>query len=149
MQLGELIETRRADLGGERGPLNLRELSQRARRAGYTLAEATISAFVNHPLPESPKRRTMEALAVALDVSFPEVVQAVGESLVGDRSTLVEVAEEPHVRAFVTLTKGRTDAERDRMVDVIRSVAAALDASHTRSPLPERAPRQTGRSRNT
>lgn len=130
MTLGELIETRRAVLGGKRGPLKLREVSERARAAGYTLAEATISAFVNHPLDEAPKRRTMEALAVGLDVTFAEVVAAVAASIVGDGGAeLVQVTGEPHVQAFVTLTEGRTAEERARMIDVIRSVAAALDQS--------------------
>lgn len=133
MKLGELIMQRAVELGGRRR-LTYRELSARARAAGYTLNESTLNAYVLHPLDEPPKRRTMEALAVALDVSFSVVVGAVAESIIGDdgESELVQVADEPHVRAWVSLTKGRTEAERARMVDVIRSVAAALDASQSR-----------------
>jgi hypothetical protein len=131
VKLGELIEKRAIELGGRRR-LSYRELSARAKAVGYTLNETTINAWVRHPLDEPPRRRSMEALAVALDVDFPVVVQAVAESMVGAGVELAEVADAPHVRAWVTLTEGRSDAERAQMLDMMRSVAGMLDASRAR-----------------
>jgi hypothetical protein len=131
VKLGELIEKRAVELGGRRR-LTYRELSARAKAGGYTLNETTINAWVRHPLDEPPRRRSMEALALALDVDFPVVVQAVAESMVGDGVELAEVVDAPHVRAWVTLTEGRSDAERAQMLDMMRSVAGMLDASRSR-----------------
>lgn len=126
--LGELIKKRAVELGG-RKRLTYRELSARARAQGYALAEGTITDFANHPLVEPPRRRTMRALAAALDVPYNTVVEAVAESMAEDGDVVVQVADAPHVQAWVMLTEGRSDAERQQMIGVMRSVAAALDAS--------------------
>lgn len=126
--LGELILQRAVDLGG-RKRLTYRELSARAKAAGYTLSETTINAFVKHPLDEPPRRRTMEALAAALDVDFPTVVNAVAESMGGSPDVLVQAADEERVRAWLTLTEGLSPADRESMLGVVRSVAQALNVA--------------------
>ena len=131
MQLGELIKKRASELGG-RKRLTYRELSARARAQGYALAEGTITDFANHPLVEPPRRRTMHALAAALAVPYNTVVEAVAESMAEDGDVVVQVADAPHVQAWVTLAEGRTDAEREHMVEAARLVAAVLDASRAR-----------------
>jgi len=131
VKLGELIEKRAVELGGRRR-LTYREMSARAKAGGYTLNETTINAWVKHPLPNPPTKRSMLALAYALEVDFADVMRAVADSMIGDDSELVEVADEPHVRAWVTIAEGRTAAERAQMIGVMRSVAAALDASRAR-----------------
>ncbi len=136
MKLGELIEKRAVELGGRRR-LTYREMSARARASGYTLNETTINAYVKHPLDEPPRRRTMHALAVALDVPYNAVVEAVAESMAEDGEVVVQVADAPHVQAWVMLTEGRSDAERTQMVDVMRTVASALDAARAHETAPE------------
>lgn len=132
MKLGELIEKRAVELGGRRR-LTYREMSARARAGGYTLNETTINAYVKHPLDESPKRRTMHALAYVLDVPYRAIRAAVYESMAEDDEVdVVEVADEPHVQAWVTLSKDRTDAERAQMIAMMRSVAGMLDATRAR-----------------
>lgn len=131
VKLGELIEKRAVELGGRRR-LTYREMSARARAGGYTLNETTINAYVKHPLDEPPRRRTMHALAVALDVPYNTVVEAVAESMAEDGDVVVQVADAPHVQAWVTLAEGRTDDERQHMVEAARLVAAVLDASRGR-----------------
>ncbi|HVL63402.1 MAG TPA: helix-turn-helix transcriptional regulator [Microbacterium sp.] len=123
MKLGELINSRRRDQG-----LSLEAMAKRARDCGYELTKTTLSAFANHPLPESPKRRTMEALAIALGCSYPEVVLAVAQSLVGDQ-TVIDVTSEQRVRSWLTLTEGRTDEEVASLLRVVQTVTAALDAA--------------------
>ena len=129
--LGELIEKRAIELGGRRR-LTYRELSARAKAGGYTLNETTINAYVKHPLDEAPRRRTMHALAVALDVSYDTIRAAVFESMAEDGDSVVQVADAPHVQAWVTLAEGRTEDERAHMVEAARLVAAVLDASRAR-----------------
>jgi hypothetical protein len=124
VKLGELISSRQADLG-----LSLEKLAKRARDGGYELTKTTLSAFINHGLTESPKRRTMEAIAVALDVSYAEVVLAVADSMTGDEGSLTEVTNQQRVRSWLTITEGRSDEEVARLLQVVRSVTAALDAS--------------------
>lgn len=131
MQLGELIKKRAVELGG-RKRLTYKELSMRARAAGYSLAESTITDYANHPLDAPPKRSTMHALAVALDVSYNTVVEAVAESMAEDGDVVVQVADTPHVQAWVTLAEGRTELERAQMVEAARLVAAVQDASRAR-----------------
>jgi hypothetical protein len=128
---GEVIEKRAIELGGRRR-LTYRELSARAKAGGYTLNETTINAYVKHPLDEAPRRRTMKALAVALDVHYNVIVEAVAESMAEDGDVVVQVADTPHVQAWVTLAEGRTDDERAHMVEAARLVAAVLDASRAR-----------------
>lgn len=131
VKLGELIEKRAVELGGRRR-LTYREMSARAKAVGYTLNETTINAYVKHPLTERPTVRTMEALAVALAVDFDIVVAASANSMMRRGEELVQVADTPHVQAWVTLTEGRSDAEREHMVEAARLVAAVLDASRAR-----------------
>ncbi|MCO7192295.1 hypothetical protein [Pseudonocardia sp. McavD-2-B] len=126
MKLGELISKRRADLG-----LSLEKMCVRAREQGYDLTRTTLSAFETKPLAESPKRRTMEALAVALDVPYGDVVMAVASAMAG--TDMVEAAETQHVRAWLTLTEGMNDEQIERMLRVVRSVADALDTGHQQS----------------
>jgi hypothetical protein len=123
VKLGELIKMRQADQG-----VSLERMARRARDRGYELTKTTLSAYSRHPLPESPKRRTMEALAIALDVTYPEVVLAVAKSLVGDE-TVIDVTSLQRVRSWLTLTEGRTDAEIASLLRVVRTVTAALDAA--------------------
>ena len=124
VKLGELISDRQADQG-----LSLEKMAKRARDAGYELTKTTLSHFVNHELSESPKRRTMEAIAVALDVPYSEVVMAVARSMVGDQADLIEVTNEQRVRSWLTLTDGRTEDEVASLLRVVRSVTAALDTA--------------------
>lgn len=136
MTLAELIEQRRAVLGG-RKPLDYRELSARARAQGYTLADSTINAFVNHPIGDSTvKKRTLRALAFVLAVPYRTVVEALAATMIaeetGERVELVQAADEPDVQAWVTLTADRTAAERQQMIDMLRSVASMLSATHAR-----------------
>ena len=126
MKLGELISTRQADLGE-----SLEKMALRARAHGYALTRTTLADFVNHPLEESPKRRTMEALALACDVPYSDVVMAVARSLLGDDGQVVEVAHQQHVRSWLTLMGGRSEEEITGLLRVIRSVADALDAAHS------------------
>lgn len=123
VKLGELISTRQKELGGP----SLEALAKKAREQGYTLTKATLSAFVTRPLPEVPRRKTLEALAVALEVSFPEVALAATESLIG--TSPIEVENQQRVSAWLTLTGGRTDEEVSALLRVVRTVAAALDAA--------------------
>jgi transcriptional regulator with XRE-family HTH domain len=129
VKLGELISHRRAELG-----LSLEKLANRARDHGYELTKATLSAFVNHDLSESPKRRTMEAIAIALDVSYAEVVMAVARSMAGDDAPVIAVTDQEKVRSWLTLTEGRTETEVASLLRVARTVAAALDAAQEQSP---------------
>jgi len=131
VKLGELIEQRRAVLGG-RKPLPYRELAVRARAQGYKLGEGTITDYVNHPLDEWPRKRTMYALAAALGVDYNSIVKASAESMAEDGDVVAQVADTPHVQAWVTLAEGRTDDERHHMVEAARLVAAVLDASRAR-----------------
>ena len=122
MKLGELISRRQADLG-----LSLERLAKRARDEGLELTKTTLSQFKNHGLTESPKRRTMEALAAALDVTYPEVVLAVAQSMAGDDARLVEVTDQQHVRSWLTLTEGRSDDDRNRREPGALSIDERLD----------------------
>ena len=70
----------------------------------------------------------MEALAVALDVPYGDVVMAVASSMAG--TDMVEAAESRHVRAWLTLTEGMNDEQVESMLQVVRSVADALDKGH-------------------
>ena len=127
MKLGELIDTRRRELG-----LTYDEVADKARTRGFTLSKGSVHAFANQDLPEAPRRRTMEALAYALDVGYPEIVLAVAESLIG--TPPVEVSNLQHVQSWLTLTGGRTDEEVASVLRVLRTVTAALDAAHGAPP---------------
>lgn len=124
MKLGELISYRRAELG-----LSYEELAKRARADGYDLTKTTLAAFANHALSESPKKRTMQAIAVAVGVSYPDVVMAVARSMAGESSQVVEVTNEQRVRSWLTLTDGRSDDEVASLLRVVRTVTAALDVA--------------------
>lgn len=127
VKLGELIDTRRRELG-----LTYDQVADKARSRGFSLSRAAVHGFANQGLSEAPRRRTMEAIAYALDVGYPEVVLAVAESLIG--STPVEVSNLQHVQSWLTLTGGRTDEEVASVLRVLRTVTAALDAAHGTPP---------------
>lgn len=73
----------------------------------------------------------MEALALACDVPYADVVMAVARSLIGENGQVVKVAEQQHVRSWLTLTGGRSEQEVDSLLRVVRSVTDTLDAAHS------------------
>jgi len=126
VKLGELIHSRQVDLGE-----SLETMALRARARDYTLTRTTLADFANHPLEEAPRRRTMEALALACDVPYSDVVMAVARSLLGDNGQVADVAQQQHVRSWVTLTEGRSEQEVTGLLRVVRSVADTLDKAHS------------------
>lgn len=124
VKLGELISNRRRELG-----LSLAGACDRAHAAGFELTRTTLNNFENHELTESPRRRTMEAIAIAVDVPYSEVVMAVANSMAGGDG-LVPVTEAQHVRSWLTLTEGLSDEQVESMLQVVRSVASAIEQRH-------------------
>lgn len=126
MKLGELISNRRRELG-----ISLGAACKRAHEQGYELTRTTLNNFENHELTESPRRRTMEAIAYAVDVPYSDVVMAVANSMAGGDG-LIPVTEAQHVRSWLTLTEGLNDEQVESMLSVVRSVASALEREHDR-----------------
>lgn len=135
VKLGELIDTRRRALN-----LSYDEAVDKARSRGFPLSKSALFGYASEPLSEPPRRRTIEGIAAALDLEYHEVVMAMAESLIGQ--PLVEMANNRHVLSWLTLTGGRTDEEVASVLNVVRTVTAALDAAHTGRPegakLPDR-----------
>ncbi len=127
VKLGELIDTRRRALN-----LSYDEAVDRARSRGFTLSKSALYGYATEPLSEPPRRRTIEGIAAALDLEYHEVVMAMAESMIGQ--PLVEMANNRHVLSWLTLTGGRTDEEVASVLNVVRTVTAALDAAHTGRP---------------
>lgn len=108
------------------------QVADKARSRGFTLSKAALHGFVTQELAEAPRRRTMEAIGCALDVSYTEVVLAVTESLIGGPP--VEVTNQQHVHSWLTLVGGRSDEEVASVLRVVRTVTTALDAAHEAAP---------------
>lgn len=123
VKLGELINNRRRDLG-----ISYDKLVDKAQARGFTLTKTSLAAYASQPVIEAPKRRTMEAIAYALDVSYAEVVLAVAEDLIG--TPPVEVSTLQHVNSWLTITGGRSDEQIASVLRIVRTVTAALDAAY-------------------
>ncbi|WP_176439820.1 helix-turn-helix domain-containing protein [Haloechinothrix alba] len=127
MQLDELIKKKKAESG-----LSFAAMADRARRSGYDINRATIHALTKNPMHEWPRVDTINGLAVALDVSPTDVLDSAAESLGVklDRSP----TDSYRVRSWMALTGDRSDDEVDKLLEVARSVAAALDAQREDHP---------------
>lgn len=136
VKLGELIESRKRELG-----LSYDKLVASAQARGFDMTKATLAAYATKPLLEAPKTRTMEAIATALDVGYTEVVLAVAESLIG--TAPVEVSNLQHVNSWLTITSGRSDDQVSRLLRIVRTVSAAIDAE-AHAPAQGQAPQNGG-----
>lgn len=131
MNLAQLIEHRKPQAG------SLRDMAERATRAGHPISHPSISAYATEKVREVPSESTRKALAAALDVPIEVVTAAAFETAApGLRDSWPEGFG--RAQLFIHKTEGRSDAEVAEVLRVVEAALAMLDASRNHASLSTR-----------
>lgn len=121
VDLSSLIAARRRSTGD-----SLRAMEARARRAGYRISRSTISAYERGKITTQPSRKTVQALAAALDVTYEEVAAAASEQFgLGDDQC--DASRSQRAQAWLRLTADRTDEEVQHLLKVVEEIVRFED----------------------
>lgn len=122
MDLPALIRARRSRPGN-----TLRDMEERARRAGHQISRSLISDYERGNITAPPSRARVEALAAALDCSVPEVVSAVAQSFGLADGDSAERRQTQRAEAWLRLTDQRSDEEVDELLLIVEQVLRMRD----------------------
>lgn len=119
--LAELISTRRNELA-----LSYERIAARARDQGLHLTADALVALANEEPRAMPRPVTIRAIAAGLDLPVIEVLMAAARSvgLVGH-----EGGDSDRALAWTEITEDLDAAQRDQVLDVVRSVVKVIKPS--------------------
>lgn len=121
MNLSELIENSRARNGG-----SMRAMAQQATDAGHPISHVQLGDYHKGRVRSFPSLETRRAIAAACDVS----VEAVNAAAMETAAPQLREAF-PHgfgrATAFLHLTEGRSDAEVEQLLGVVRAALQGFD----------------------
>lgn len=122
MDLPALIRARRSKPGN-----TLREMEDRARRAGYKISNSLIHDYERGKIASRPGPDRVRALAAALGCSYPEVAAAVQESFPLEPVTSPDAGRTQRAEAWLRLTADRSPAEVEELLLIVEQVLHMRD----------------------
>lgn len=120
MQLGELIKTRKKELG-----LKWEDMVARAQASGYPVGRNYMMQIIRQGISNPLGADTIRGIAAAIDLPPMQVYRAAGESLGLDAQDGVMEAEE--ARWFVSLVANRSPAEQRALRAAVIAQIAVMD----------------------
>lgn len=122
MDLPGLIRARRTRQGN-----SLRDMEERARRAGYPISRSAISDYERGNIAGRPGPERVQALAAALGCTYREVADAVEESYRLDLDAAPDAARAQRAEAWLRLTAHRSDMEIEELLRIVEQVLRMRD----------------------
>lgn len=121
MNLSELIERNRERNGG-----SIRAMAQQATDAGHPISHVQLGVYHKGQARTFPSADTRRAIAAACDVSI-EAVNAAAMETAAPQLRDAFPNGFGRATAFLHLTEGRSDAEVEQLLGVVRAAIAGFD----------------------